>query len=214
MRRAVIFANGELPHPAAIRTSLQPDDWIIAADGGARHALACGRHPHLVIGDLDSLSSQLRSELEASGTEFHSYPAAKDETDLELALLHAVQEGASEIVILAALGGRLDQTIANVLLLTLPALSGTDVRIVGGVEEAFVIRHEGLIEGQLGDTVSLIPLGGDAAGVTAEGLAWPLDDDVLRFGPARGVSNVLTAKQARVQVRQGLLLCVVAHAQE
>jgi thiamine pyrophosphokinase len=212
--RAIIFANGEFDDPLEAQSLLRPTDLIVAADGGALHALAAGVMPQVVIGDLDSLSLEEQARVEAAGAQILRFSPRKDETDLELALLHAAREGASEIVILAALGGRLDQTIANVLLLTLPALSGIGVRIVEGVEEAFVIRHEGLIEGQPGDTVSLIPLGGDAAGVTAEGLAWPLDDDVLRFGPARGVSNVLTAKQARVQVRQGLLLCVVAHAQE
>ena len=136
---------------------------------------------------------------------------------LELALLYAAREGAIEIVILAALGGRLDQTVANLLLLALPELDGLDVRIVDGPQTAFLIRggrdgddgRDVVIEGQPGDTISLIPLGGDAVGVTAEGVAWPLQEGTLRFGPARGVSNVLTAAQARVRVREGVLLCVV-----
>jgi len=118
----------------------------------------------------------------------------------------------TEIVILAALGGRLDQTIANLLLLALPELDGLDARIVEGPQTAFLIHKDALIEGQPGDTVSLVPLDGDAVGVTADGLEWPLHEDTLRFGPARGVSNVLVAAQARVRVRRGLILCVVTHA--
>jgi thiamine pyrophosphokinase len=265
--RAVIFANGQCSDVQCIRELLRPDDLIIAADGGTRHALEAGVVPHVVIGDLDSLSPDERARVEACGAGFPAchcgagfpacrcgagfpachcgagfpachcgagfpachcgagFPACragahiirfsphKDETDLELALQHAVRAGATQIIVLAALGGRLDQTIANLLLLALPELKGLDVRIVEGPQSAFFIHagRDALIAGQPGDTVSLIPLGGDALGVTTEGLEWPLCDDPLRFGPARGVSNVLTAEQARVRVREGLLLCVVTH---
>ncbi len=210
--RAIIFANGEFPDPQSVLDLLHPDDLIIAADGGTRHALNVGVIPQVVIGDLDSLSPDEQACVERAGSRVIPFPPSKDETDLELALLYATSASASEILILAALGGRLDQTIANVLLLSLPELRGLDVRIVEGEQEAFLIRNEARVEGRPGDTVSLIPLGGDAVGVTADGLEWPLSDDTLRFGPARGVSNVLAAEQARVCVRRGMLLCVVTHA--
>jgi thiamine pyrophosphokinase len=210
--RAIIFANGEFPDTQAASALIRPNDLVIAADGGTHHALAAGVTPHVVIGDLDSLPAGILSELKTAGAQIVRFSPRKDETDLELALLHAAHEGATEIIVVGALGGRLDQTIANVLLLALPGLEGIDVRIVEGAQEAFLVRDEAVIEGSPGDTVSLVPLGGDAEGVTATGLEWPLDEDTLRFGPARGVSNVLTRKQARVRVRRGSLLCVVTHA--
>ena len=213
--RAIIFANGEFPDPQSTKDLLRSIGGdaviIIAADGGTHHALAASVTPDVVIGDLDSLSPEVQTRVEAAGAQIVRFSPRKDETDLELALLYAVHSGATEIVILAALGGRLDQTLANVLLLTLPELRGLDVRIVEGAQEAFLIQGETTITGQPGDTVSLIPLGGDAEGVTTDGLEWPLDKDVLRFGPARGVSNVLKSNQAHVSVRRGSLLCVVMH---
>jgi len=212
--RAVIFANGVFVDPDGARELLRPDDRVIAADGGTRHALAVGAMPDVVIGDLDSLSADERARVEAAGSRVIAFSPRKNETDLELALGHAAREGATEIVILAALGGRMDQTIANLLLLALPELEGRDVRVVEGPQTAFLIRGRGqegaaTIEGRPGDIVSLIPLGGDAVGVTTEGLEWALDQATLRFGPARGVSNVLTDGRARVWLREGLLLCVV-----
>ena len=212
--RAIIFANGVFTNVQGARDLVRPDDLIVAADGGTRHALAAGLVPHVVVGDLDSLSPDDRARLEAAGSRIVRFSPHKDETDLELALLHAVREGATHVLILAALGGRLDQTLANLLLLALPELRDLDVRVVEGPQTAFLIHGGGdgvLVEGQPGDTVSLIPLGGDAVGVTAVGLEWPLYEDTLRFGPARGVSNVLTVSQARVRVQEGLLLCVVMH---
>ncbi|MCJ7736088.1 MAG: thiamine diphosphokinase [Anaerolineae bacterium] len=209
MSRTVIFANGEFGDPEAARQLVSPSDYVIGADGGTRHALSIGVDPDLIIGDLDSLPESELRRAKRSGAQVQAYSPAKDETDLELALKHAAVHGAREIIVLAALGGRLDQLIANVLLLALPELDGVAVRIVDGVQTAFLITKDARISGHPGDIVSLIPIGGDAAGVTTTGLEWCLTNDALCFGPARGVSNRLVCNQAAVAIRQGRLLCVV-----
>ncbi len=205
--RTVIIANGECPTSRVVQSWLRAGDRLICADGGARHALALGLRPALVVGDLDSLDEIAQAQLRALGARFVVYPSAKDETDLELALLLAVQEGATEIVVMGGFGGRLDQTIANVLLLTLPQLESVSARLVDGSQQAFLVRAEAEIQGQPGDTLSLIPLGGDAQ-VCTEGLLYPLRGETLLFGPARGVSNVLTAPLARISLRQGMVLAI------
>lgn len=208
--RIIIFANGVMddPHADAVRW-IAPEDIIIAADGGTRHALDAGVAPQHIIGDLDSLGSETHVQLEAAGTVFHAHPPAKDETDLELALLWAAEQTPHTIVVLGALGGRPDQALANLLLLALPALEGREVILAdnewmiqclrGG--EALVLR------GAPGDTVSLIPLGGDAHGVRTMGLAYPLRDETLHFGLARGVSNVMEEPVAAVKIESGKLWC-------
>jgi thiamine pyrophosphokinase len=215
--RTVIIANGVPPDEATVRRWLQPDDdsthvRLICADGGARIALALGLTPEAVVGDLDSLDEAAQAQMQAMGCRFVVYPAAKDWTDLELALKLAVQEGATEIVILGALGGRLDQELANILLLLLPELQDIPTRIVDDRQEMFVARGQAEIAGQSGDVVSLIPLGGDAEGIVTEGLLYPLRDEPLLSGPARGVSNVMTEPIANVTLRSGALLIVHAHA--
>ncbi|MBN1956251.1 MAG: thiamine diphosphokinase [Anaerolineae bacterium] len=212
--RAVIFANGQFSDPAGCRRLVQGGDLIVAVDGGTAHALAAGLAPHVVIGDLDSLEPARRAELQAMQVAVVSHPAAKDETDLELALLYAARQGVKEILVLAALGGRLDHMVANLSLLAHPALSGVVVRIVDGRQLAFLVRDRCCISGQRGDTVSLLPWGGDALGVSTQGLRWPLDREPLFFGLARGVSNVLVEEEAWVQVQEGMLLCVVTHGGE
>ena len=207
-RHCAIIANGVAPDPETIRYHADQADLLLAADGGASHALALNLVPHVVIGDLDSLNEDQKTRLHKAGTHFVVHPPAKDETDLELALLYAVEQEADPIIVLAALGGRLDQTIANVLLLTMPALTEREVRLVDGPQTAFVVRGKATIAGEPGDTVSLIPLGGEVKGITTTGLVYPLTEGSLPFGPALGVSNKMTASQARVQIRDGLLLCV------
>lgn len=212
--RAIIFANGTFDDGQRARALTRDDDLIVAVNGGTRYALAAGVDPQVVVGDLDSLSDEERHRLQHGDAEVVPFPPRKDQTDLELALHHVLAKGADEIVVLAALGGRLDQTVANILLLTLPQLAACDARLVQGEQETFVIRGRARIDGRRGDTVSLIPLGGDAAGVTTAGLEYALDDETLDFGPARGVSNVLMESTATVHVRRGLLLCVVTHHTE
>ena len=207
--RAIIIAGGTIESQGWQRW-VREGDWIIGADGGAARALAWGLLPDLVIGDMDSLPDAARNVLVSGGCRFVEHPRAKDETDLELALVHAVKEGAQEIIVLGALGGRLDHTWANVLLLALPALAGVSVRIAEGDQQALLARSGETVEleGTPGDLVSLLPLGGDACGVTTRGLAWALDGDTLRFGASRGVSNEMTSDKAGIQVGEGLLLVV------
>jgi thiamine pyrophosphokinase len=140
------------------------------------------------------------------------YPTHKDETDLELALQYAASLESTEIVILGALGGRLDQTVANVMLLAMPSLRDRRVLIASGNEQSFLIPPGQPFDlyGNAGDVVSLIPFGGDAHGIRTEGLEYPLHDESLYFGPARGVSNVMLGERATVFVRAGRLLCVQA----
>jgi thiamine pyrophosphokinase len=206
--RAVVFANGNEPDEATVSHWLRPGDRLICADGGARTALSRGLKPDVVIGDLDSLDETQQAQLKAMGCRLIVYPVAKDWTDLELALKLAVEEGATEIVILGALGGRIDQELANVLLLLLPDLEDIPTRIVDERQEMFVMRGEAVITGQAGEIVSLIPLGGDATGIVTEGLLYPLRNEPLLAGPARGISNMMTGEIARVVIKSGALLVV------
>lgn len=207
MPRCIIFANGTLPDLDSARRLLRPDDFLLAADGGTRHILDLGRVPSIIIGDLDSATFDLRPLTDA-GTRIIQHPRDKDETDLELALDYALQNGYREIVIVAALGDRLDQTLGNLALLTYPRLATFDLRLADGVEQAFFCRARSEVEGRRGDIVSLIPWGGEVRGVRTEGLRWPLSDETLYPHKTRGISNELTGDIATIQIDSGLLLIV------
>lgn len=208
---AFIFANGDTNDGPVVQQTLatHPGAWIIAADGGARQALHFGLQPQVVIGDMDSLSPEELSNLEQSGSEIRRYPPEKDETDLELALLLAASGGVRTIRLFAALGDRLDQTISNIYLLALPTLHGLDVRLVAGKQEVWLaFPGETTIQGTAGDTISLVPLNGEVHGVRTTALYYPLNNETLRFGPARGVSNVMTGSSASVSLETGVLLVI------
>jgi len=204
----LIFANGDIPRTGWIKPYLKQAQLIIAADGGARHLLALGQRPNVVIGDLDSLPAAAFAELSRSGVEFVAYPRAKDETDLELALMYAAKRYSTDILVFGSLGGRLDQTLANIFLLVHPALQGLPVRLVEPNQSAWLVEEATEIDGAVGDTVSLIPLGDDALVKETSGLQWALKDERLPFGTTRGVSNVMTGRRATVRLKSGRMICV------
>lgn len=211
MKSLLIFANGDINDGAMVRRALTAaqEPLIVAADGGARAALYFGYLPHLVIGDLDSLSPVEVQNLAARGVEIKRYPTEKDETDLELALRYAADQEADRVRIVGGIGDRLDQTLANMYLLALPELTGRDVAFVAGKQEICLLHPgEHTLTGSPGDTLSLIPLGGAVQGVSTAGLQYPLRDETLAFGPARGVSNVMQHDQAQVRLREGVLLVI------
>ncbi|MBI5958634.1 MAG: thiamine diphosphokinase [Chloroflexi bacterium] len=211
IQRALVFSNGDLHDGPAVQSALAhaAESLTIAADGGARLALACGIVPQYVVGDMDSLSPAELDDLRERGAAIERFPAEKNETDLELALLAAIRQGADWVRIIGAAGGRLDQMIANLLLLAMSELAGRDVRAVDDHQTIWLIDpgDHGL-DGAPGDTISLLPLGGDAFDVRTTGMLYPLCGETLFFGPARGVSNVIKTLPARVSFSAGRLLVV------
>ncbi|HEY53215.1 MAG TPA: thiamine diphosphokinase [Caldilineae bacterium] len=207
-QRAILFANGELTHADAIRPLIHADDVIICADGGSRHALALGLAPDLVIGDLDSIAPDDLRALQQLGCPIERHPVDKDATDLELALLAAQRLGADEVILVAALGGRLDQTLGNLMLMANPSFADLHLTLVDGRQTVNVVRDQTTIIGSAGDTVSALALSPLVEGLTYHGLRWPLHNATLLFGSTRGISNEMTGDSAYISLRRGVLLVV------
>lgn len=207
--RAVLFVNGIIDDPARLRSLIRADDYLVAADGGARHCLAAGHTPHVVVGDLDSLEPEVVARLEAQGVAIERHPPSKDKTDLELAVERAIRDGADDILLVGALGGRLDQSLANVLILAQKRWPAR-LRVVEANEIAQVIRDGDCLtlEATPGSTVSLLPLSAQVTGVTYRGLLYPLEDATLELGSTRAISNEVAQTPATVHIGTGIALVV------
>lgn len=185
---------------------------VICADGGADAALAAGLRPDLVVGDMDSITPSLHRQLAADGVRLVQHPPEKDQTDMELAIEHALLYAPTRLTILGALGGaRLDHTVGNLLLLAQPSLRELDVRMETATSEALAIWRERDIAGATGEYVSLMPLTPRVEGIHTTGLRYPLHGEALAQGFARGVSNELTAERATITVASGCLLVIHEH---
>jgi thiamine pyrophosphokinase len=208
MKRIIIFANGELPDLNKARRLLHTDDYIICADGGTQHALALAVQPNLILGDMDSLDKEQFQRLQNAGVAIELYPRDKNETDLELAIQRAIALNPTQIIIIAALGGRLDQTLANISLLSDLRLSTFDVRLDDGVEEISICRDQVQVHGRSGDLVSLIPWQGSVSEVETVNLKWTLHKETLYPDQTRGISNEMIDHTASISIGSGLLLIV------
>lgn len=207
--RAVVFVNGEVRDYATLARWLRPGDHLIGADGGTRHILALTLMPDAVVGDLDSLEPETVDVLIDQGVDVERYPATKDQTDLELAIERGIRAGADEILLLGALGGRLDQTLANLLILAQRNWP-VPLRLAEGNQLAQVLRSGGrlTLHAAPGSTVSAIPLSAVVTGITYSGLEYPLHDATLAIGSTRGVSNAVATSPATISITDGVLLVV------
>jgi thiamine pyrophosphokinase len=223
--RALVVADGDVPDRARLDAAWPgwSDDvgLVVAADGGALGARRLDLAIDLVVGDMDSLDETALADLRALGVEVETVPAAKDESDTELALIAAATRGATSITVVGAFGGpRLDHELANIGLLALARLDACAVELLDERARVSAIHAPDAagrpvtrrLGGRPGDLVSLIVPAGVAEGVSADGLRYPLLDEPLVAGPARGLSNVRLAAEATVTVRRGLLLVVESPA--
>jgi thiamine pyrophosphokinase len=212
--RLVVFAGGEVADAPALGRWAADADLVVAADSGLGRALDAGLTPDVVVGDMDSVRPEDLDAARGAGVEVVSLdPVNKDQTDLECAVEHGLARlgGPARILLAGIAGGRLDHTLAAMSLMARLAAEGHIVEAGDGRAWATVLgggRRCVCLTGVRGEIVSFIPVMGDAAGVTLQGLRYPLERAVLPFGSSRGVSNEFAAPAARASIESGYLLVV------
>jgi len=218
---ALILADGDVPSRAELDLAWPGWDatigFVVAADGGARHAAGLGVAIDAWVGDGDSLDADGLAALVAAGVPVERASPHKDESDTELAVRAALARGAHGVIVLGGLGGtRIDHALANIGLLGMPELAGRRAVVLDARSRISLVRAPDprggpitrSLPGRIGDLVSLLPQGDGVVGVTTAGLAYPLANEPLPAGPARGLSNVRSAADAAVTLEAGLLLVV------
>ncbi len=209
--RVCIILNGEIKNYDYIKNIINKNnyDYIVCADGGANHSYNMGIIPDYIIGDLDSIYSEIIEFYKLKDVKFEKFPSKKDETDTEICVYLASKLNAKEIDFIGALGGRLDHMIANINLLYYVRNKGIYTKIISEHEDIYIaINEEITISGDIGDTISVIPLNGDAKGVTLENLEYPLNNYDMKFYLPLGISNVMLDEKCSVKVEQGSLIII------
>jgi thiamine pyrophosphokinase len=211
-RQALIFIGGDAPHAYALAYTLKdvdPEALIIAADSGWEYALAAGKTPHVLIGDMDSINPRHLSDARARDIDIIEHSPDKDHTDTELALQFAQSLKYDNIHVITGGGDRFDHVLAMVHSLVNIAEEATVTAHIG---QSFVRiatpREATKLAVNVGDTVSLIPLGGNAKGVTTAGLKWNLTRSTLKSFESRGVSNVAISTTVTIYIRTGALAVI------
>ena len=197
--KAFIYTGGSV-NAAHITEKPTKEDLIIAADAGYLTARRMGVKPHIVLGDFDSLGEPDLPH----GIERMRVPAEKDYTDTQLAVTVALERGATELVIIGGLEGRLDHTLSSLAILEDLDARHVHAIITSGTNRARFLRNNSTLipRGQF-RYLSLIAADPKVKGVTVEGCKYPLKNAKLSRLNQYAVSNELTGNCAFIDVRRG-----------
>ncbi|MCG8641612.1 MAG: thiamine diphosphokinase [Desulfobacterales bacterium] len=208
--KCVIIAGGELVPTPRINRILKSGELIVCADGGARHLRSLDIQPHVLMGDFDSIHRDDLAFLIEKEVEIIEFPARKDLTDTELCVEWAIDQNVNEVVLLGAIGSRMDHTLANIFLLKKLADKGIFGRVINANNELLVIhdriRDQITLNGKKGEILSILPLSRTVTGITLEGFEYPLSEARIEMGSSLGISNCFARERVRIRIRKGILL--------
>ncbi|MCT4621389.1 MAG: thiamine diphosphokinase [Marinisporobacter sp.] len=208
--KCAIIANGSIKHYEEMIPLIEECDCIICADGGARHLLKMDIMPHMIVGDLDSIDEDAKIYFEKKNVTLCKFPKRKDYTDMELAIEYAIEKSADEIVFLGAIGSRMDHTLANITLLKPLEEKGIKGKIIDEHNEIMITGSDLEIKGEIGDTLSIIPLSEKVEGITLKGFEYPLKNATILMGSSIGISNRLMDKKGKITIEKGKVLVIKA----
>lgn len=207
--KAVIVCNGEAPSEAMVYEAISEADVVLCCDGAADMLALCGARADVLVGDFDSLGKARAVQLAGMwNCDVIPLDEHKNKTDAHVAIEAAVERGATEIVLLGALGKRFDHAFANVSLLVFCTHKNVSAVIRDRYCDVYVTCRTMVLPGKPGDLLSILPLGVNSRIRTTNGLAYPLYDHDLILGDSLGVSNVYDADEALVDVASGWVAIV------
>lgn len=227
----LIISNGIVVDDDSLVKLAKHADVIVGVDGGARHLKRINVSPNVLIGDMDSIDvdAQLYMDICASEnyTKIIKYPKEKDASDTELAVLWAIDHGATYITLTGVTGTRMDHTLSNIFLLRTIKEKGIGCKIVDTHNEIYIFSNELpncelrtetrccngdygelSVNGKKGDLLSIIPITKEVSGLTLSGFKYPLVNATLSFGSSNGVSNVFNEDRACISLKHGTILII------
>jgi len=211
-KTALLILNGELDFGSEkLRKKIEEYkiDKIIAVDGGANNARNLEVKPDLIIGDLDSITDQNKEYYYQNNVELLKFPVEKDQTDSEISVDYCLKNGIKKIFITAALGGRVDQQLANLNLLEYIDELNLEAIIFSNKIEIALIKSRKQFFNKKGFRLSLIPQTKIVEGVNIKGCKYNLENRDIKRSESRGISNLIENKQAAVTIENGLLIYVL-----
>ncbi|MBR3811035.1 MAG: thiamine diphosphokinase [Agathobacter sp.] len=210
--RYVIISGGHIDDVFALNYLKENTyDCIIAADAGMDFLYRNHLVPDIIAGDFDSVESESLAYFSGlNGVQIEKLNPIKDDTDTEFVLREAIRRGATEIALFGATGTRMDHVLANIYLLGIGLEHHVDIQIVDEHNRIRMIDDCLELEKakQFGSYVSILPVKGDAKGVTLEGMKYPSEDIDMFCFSSLGVSNEIVSQKAKISVKQGVLLVI------
>ena len=206
--KSYIFIGGEVDK-SALETAIPENALVIAADSGYDNAKKLGyaERCDFIVGDFDSTKERAF----CSRAKIVRVPAEKDETDTQLAINTAIENGADEFYIVGGLSGRLDHTLSNLYLLEELSKAGAYATICDGKNRVRYLKERSSFLIQKSDYkyFGLIPADNEIKGVTIAGAKYPLNNAKLeKSNPSFAISNEVIENFAMVSAKKGGLFVI------
>ena len=203
---AILVVAGIPPRETFLREALRKLDYqrLYAADGGANILKEVDVLPDVIVGDLDSISSDSKAYYVDKGVRLETFPREKDFSDTELALDYLLKEGQKEVIVLGALGGRADHHLANTFLLPAFGRRGMNLHLLDEFNLiSYIKRGEYVIPQVENAYLSFFALGESGLSLSLEGVKYPLTKKQLSLGSSLCLSNRFTEDYARIEIFDG-----------
>lgn len=209
--KTLIITNGDMNNLDYYKDILKEYEYIICVDGAIRYLVKMNVRPDIIIGDLDSISSEFLQIIEEENIPIAKFPSEKDETDTELAILLALEKNSSEITLLGGIGSRVDHSFTNFTLLARTAEKDVKCRMLNEKNDCYFVKDKISFEDfDKSYNVSIIPLTAEIIVEKTEGLYYPLANEVIARGSSRGISNVPLDKKIAITITKGMAMVVLA----
>lgn len=206
--KAAIIAYGETGDIEELAEEIETSDYVICADGGGEFAYKYGIIPDYLIGDFDSISEEILNFFTKNSVHIIRHPKDKDYTDTELCVYKALELGCMEICIAGGVGSRIDHSLGNIGLLHLAGKKGARCYIISKNSTIHLCKDYIQLEGRIGDTISIIPLSGNAIGIKSSGLKFQLNNTDIEFGSPIGISNEMIENKCSIEIINGEILVI------
>jgi thiamine pyrophosphokinase len=211
---ALLVANGQIENPVLLLELLINEYHfnnkflIISADGALKNCLNLKLTADMVIGDMDSICEDDKKILKTCNPEalFLKFPCEKNESDTQLALEYLVKNNIKNIILIGALGKRMDHSLANLLNMSSEKFKNAKIKIIDENYEISVLRQSTQINGTIGNTLSIFSLTPYTYFINTDGLKYKLHEEKLLFCPIRGLSNAFEKETVRLDFKDGVLL--------
>lgn len=201
----LIMSNGEYGDPSWYDSRKLNFQHILCTDGAAAKARELDIVPDAIIGDMDSIKADDLIFMEQHRVKLYLYPSVKDFTDTFLALEIAEKNKWKDITVWGGTGGRLDHTLANIFGAISFVKKGMRLVFEEPDLSIYLIRDRLVLNGQIGDTVSIFPMGERVSGVYLSGFKYALEDAIMKQDMPIGVSNVLAEEEGCIAIDTGIL---------
>ncbi len=208
--KCVIVTNGQIDDYQWLKKQVESADILLCADGAAKHLMSIDVYPDCILGDFDSIDQESMEWIRKKKISEEHFPPKKDVTDTDIAIDYALSYQPEEIIILGALGTRMDHTLGNLYLLEKYRNSVESLIIMNPQNMISLIEGSLNIQHQKNTIASIIPISEKLEGITLEGFEYPLQEGTLIRGDSKGISNRIVEENAKVCIEKGIGFFILA----